>query len=72
MDCSLPGSFVHGICQARILEWVTISFSKGSSNLHLLYWQADSLPLSHQEVHHTKYRLTIASFILHPVDEALA
>ena len=48
MDCSLPGSFVHGICQARILEWVTISFSKGSSNLHLLHWQADSLPLSHQ------------------------
>ena len=30
-DCSLPGSFVHGIFQARILEWVAISFSKGSS-----------------------------------------
>ena len=28
MDCSLPGSSVHGILQARILEWVTISFSK--------------------------------------------
>ena len=27
MDCSLPGSFVHGISQARILEWVAISFS---------------------------------------------
>ena len=27
MDCSLPGSFVHGILQARILEWVAISFS---------------------------------------------
>ena len=27
MDCSLPGSFVHGILQARILEWVVISFS---------------------------------------------
>ena len=26
MDCSLPGSSVHGILQARILEWVTISF----------------------------------------------
>ena len=27
MDCSPPGSSVHGISQARILEWVTISFS---------------------------------------------
>ena len=27
MDCSLPGSPVHGILQARILEWVIISFS---------------------------------------------
>ena len=30
-DCSQPGSFGHGILQARILEWVDISFSKGSS-----------------------------------------
>ena len=30
MDCSLPGS-VHGIFQARILEWVTMPFSRGSS-----------------------------------------
>ena len=29
--CSLPGSSVHGILQARILEWVAISFSRGSS-----------------------------------------
>ena len=31
MDCSLPGSSVHGILQARILERVTISSSRGSS-----------------------------------------
>ena len=31
MDCSPRDSSVHGILQARILEWVTISFSKGSS-----------------------------------------
>ena len=31
MDCSLSGSSVHGILQARILEWVAISFSRGSS-----------------------------------------
>ena len=31
MDCSPPGSSIHGILQAKILEWVVISFSKGSS-----------------------------------------
>ena len=31
MDCILPGSSVHGILQARILEWVAFPFSKGSS-----------------------------------------
>ena len=31
MDCSPPGSSVHGISQARILEWVAISFSRRSS-----------------------------------------
>ena len=33
MDCSLPGSFVHGIFQVRILEWVAISYSRGISGL---------------------------------------
>ena len=40
MDCSLPGSTIHGISQERILEWVAISFSRGSSqelNLCLLH-----------------------------------
>ena len=31
MDCNLPGSSVHGILQARILEWVAMPFSRGSS-----------------------------------------
>ena len=31
MDCSLPGSSIHGIFQARVLEWVAISFSRESS-----------------------------------------
>ena len=31
VDCSLPGSSVYGMFQARILEWVAISFSRGSS-----------------------------------------
>ena len=33
MDCSPPDSSVHGILQARILEWVAIPFSRGSSQL---------------------------------------
>ena len=31
MECSPPGASVHGIVQARILEWVTMSSSRGSS-----------------------------------------
>src|SRR5574340_257831 len=31
MDCSLPGSSVYGIFQARVPEWVAISYSRGSS-----------------------------------------
>ena len=31
IDCSPPGSSVHGILQARILEWVAMLFSRGSS-----------------------------------------
>ena len=51
MDCRPPGSSVHAILPARILEWVAISFllqgifpTKGlnSSLLHLLHWQVDS------------------------------
>ena len=48
MDCSQPGSSVHGVSQARILEWVAISFSRGSPNPGIEprspAWQADSLP----------------------------
>ena len=51
MDCSSPGSSVHGIFQAGILEWVVISSSRGSPDPgiiswprdHLLRWQTDSL-----------------------------
>ena len=31
MDCNLPGSTVHGILQARLLEWVAVPSSRGSS-----------------------------------------
>ena len=38
MDCSLPGSSVHGIFQARVLEWVAISFSNHLQALALFLW----------------------------------
>ena len=48
---SPPGSSVHGIFQARILEWVALPSSRGSSWLRdqahkLLHWQTHSLPLA--------------------------
>ena len=58
MGCSLPGSSVHGILQARVLVWVAIPFSWGSSrprdrtNEPMSHMspalQVDSLLLSHQ------------------------
>ena len=52
VDCSLPGSSVHGILQARMLEWVAVSFPRGFSQYKdwnclsedLLHWQAGSSP----------------------------
>ena len=35
MDCSLPGSSIHGIFQARVLEWAAIAFSKRSESRDL-------------------------------------
>ena len=54
MDCSPPGSSVHGISQARILEWIAISFSRGYSQL------MDHIHvscISRQILHHGKYPL---------------
>ena len=53
MDCSPPGSSVHAILQARMLEWVAMPSSRGSSrprdqncvSYRLLHWQVGSLPL---------------------------
>ena len=55
MDCSPPGSPVHGILQARMLEWVAMPSSRGSSQSRdpnyvsydcLLHWHTVSLPLT--------------------------
>ena len=51
VGCSPPDYSIHRISQARIVEWVVISFTMGSSQPRikpgLLLWQADSLPMSH-------------------------
>ena len=51
MDCSLPGSSIHGILQARILEWVAMpssgNFPRDRIRVScLLHWQEGSLPLA--------------------------
>ena len=41
VDYSLPGSSVHGICQARVLEWGSIAFSEivaGALQIQVLLW----------------------------------
>ena len=52
MDCSQAGSSVHGILQARVLEWVAIPspriFLTHGLNLHLLHWRQILYHLSHQ------------------------
>ena len=58
MDCSLPGSSVHGVFQARVLEWGAITFSDGeqyrgsskNKKIELLYDPA--IPL--QDIHRDK------------------
>ena len=58
MDCSLSGSSFHGIIQARILEWVAIFFSMGSSQpwdqTRVSLMQADTLTSEPQPRYHIK------------------
>ena len=67
-DCSPPYSSIHGIFLAKILEWAASSYSRVSSqgsNLHLLYWRADSLPLNTWEDHTpNKQQLLLSSYCL--------
>ena len=39
MDCSLPGSSVHGIFQARVLEWGAIAFSDAKKERKTIEWE---------------------------------
>ena len=62
MDCSPPGSSVHGTLQARIIEWVAIPFSRGSSQprgrtqvfciagRHFIFWATREALIDHKVV----------------------
>ena len=75
MGCSPPGSSVHGISQARILEWVAISFSRGSSQSmnqthvssigrRILYqWATREAPIGT----HTRCSINATLFLLFPL-----
>ena len=63
-DYSPPGSSVHGILQAGILEWAAIFSSRGLNSclLYLLRWQVSSLPLVLPGKPHTAFHLLGAQF----------
>ena len=72
VDCSPPGSSVHGVSQASILEWVAISFLQvivptQGWNPGLLPWQADSLLLSHLGVIIQRQNLKPETPFFHPL-----
>ena len=72
-DCSLPGSFIHRILQARVPEWVSISFSRGSSQpqdhcrqmfYHLSHQKTDFLPtVFFSSLHFNSYPYVLNSTI---------
>jgi len=67
MDCDPPGSSVHGISEARILEWIAISFSRASSPPRdLLHWQAGSLPLRHQRTGISESHSVVSALLYGP------
>ena len=54
MDWSLPGSSVHGIFQARVLEWVAIAFSGGGYYYAILQKGKQSLTVRTRQIWHLK------------------
>ena len=62
MDCSLPGSSVHGIFQATVLEWIAISFSRGSS------WPRDWTQVSY--IVDTRFTVWATREVIHSFNSA--
>ena len=72
VDCSPPGPSVHGISQARILEWVAISFFTGSSQSNLLlggwilyYWVTWEAPSFEDTELNTTQQTHLQKLIVH-------
>ena len=73
IDCSPPGSSVHGTFQERILEWVAIHFllrgiflTQGQKP-HLLHRQVDSLPLNHLGSPIISYSMLYYNYVVYNV-----
>ena len=62
MDCSPPGSSVHGILQPRILEWVTILFSRGSYNPGVEP-RSPVWPTRDTYIHHIKFSKAVSEYV---------
>ena len=71
VDCSLPNSSVHGISQARILEWLTFPVLGGfpwprdwTCVSYLLHWQTDLLLVHHlgSPIYHSQSRIEMLCF----------
>ena len=56
IDCSLPGAYAHGLFQARVLKWIAISYSRGSS------WPRGWTPISYGLVIHSSF-LSVNSYL---------
>ena len=52
MDCSLPVSSVHGIFQARVLEWIAIAFSTIPQPIFFLFLAPECTPFLHFTIHY--------------------
>ena len=63
MDCSLPGSSVHGIFQARVLEWVAIAFSTMPTTEHLLSKKLSYIHMASGNYIHRMNRIKYAVYI---------
>ena len=57
MDCSLPGSSVHGIFQARVLEWGAIAFSTHGPQAYLAQWNYEPYPVGPQKTDGSWWRI---------------
>ena len=83
MDCSLPGSYIHGVFQARVLEWGAIAFSvwshhfmanrRGNSgnNDRLYFWGGSKSTADGHCSHEIKRRLLLGRKIRTNIDSTL-